>query len=52
MRLLACLAGAALTAAAGPAFAQSRAVRTTIPITRAFERGLAAGTRDSSGHPT
>ncbi len=43
----------ALTAA-GPLAAQypERAVRRTIPITRAFERGLAAGTRDSSGLPT
>ena len=28
-----------------------RGVRGTIPITRAFERGLAAGTRDSTGRP-
>ena len=60
MRLPAFLAVAALTAVAVPAFAQAarpaphpaRAIRTTIPITRAFERGLAAGTRDSSGRPT
>ena len=60
MRLPAFLAAAALTAVAVPAFAQAarpaphpaRAIRTTIPITRAFERGLAAGTRDSSGRPT
>jgi len=47
------LALVALTAAA-PLAAQwpERAVRRTIPITRAFERGLAAGTRDSSGRPT
>lgn len=29
----------------------ARAIRRTIPITRTFERGLAAGTRDSSGNP-
>lgn len=60
MRLPAFLAVAALTVVAVPAFAQAagpaprpaRAIRTTIPITRAFERGLAAGTRDSSGRPT
>ena len=30
----------------------ARAVRRTIPITRAFEHGLRAGTRDSTGRPT
>jgi hypothetical protein len=29
----------------------ARAIRRTIPITRSFERGLAAGTRDSTGRP-
>src|SRR5262245_18783624 len=29
----------------------SRSIRRTIPIHRSFERGLAAGTRDSTGHP-
>jgi hypothetical protein len=64
MRFLAWLTGAALMAGASPLPAQTaspaartmatpvRAVRTTIPITRAFERGLKAGTRDSSGRPT
>jgi hypothetical protein len=28
-----------------------RAIRRTIPLNQSFERGLAAGTRDSSGHP-
>jgi hypothetical protein len=43
---------AALTVAA-PLAAQlpERAVRRTIPITRSFQRGLEAGTRDSSGTP-
>jgi hypothetical protein len=43
---------AALTLAA-PLTAQlpERAVRRTIPVTRAFQRGLAAGTRDSTGRP-
>ena len=31
--------------------AQERAIRRTVPITRAFERGLSAGVRDSSGQP-
>jgi hypothetical protein len=59
MRIRVCLAGALAVASAAPALAQApaarapaRAVRTTIPITRAFARGLAAGTRDSSGRPT
>ncbi|MEZ4413994.1 MAG: M1 family metallopeptidase [Gemmatimonadales bacterium] len=39
--------------AAGPLAAQlpERAVRRTIPITNAFQRGLQAGTRDSTGRP-
>ncbi|MEO8139139.1 MAG: M1 family metallopeptidase [Gemmatimonadota bacterium] len=43
----------ALLLAATPLAAQlpERAVRRTIPITRAFARGLAAGTRDSTGRP-
>jgi len=43
---------AALTLAA-PLAAQipERAVRRTIPITRSFQRGLAAGTRDLTGRP-
>ncbi|HRZ10522.1 MAG TPA: M1 family peptidase, partial [Gemmatimonadales bacterium] len=43
---------AALTVAA-PLAAQlpQRAVRRTIPITRSFQRGLEAGTRDSTGRP-
>jgi len=43
---------AALTLAA-PLAAQlpERGVRRTIPITRAFQRGLEAGTRDSTGNP-
>lgn len=59
MRIRVCLAGVLAVASAAPALAQApaarapaRAVRTTIPITRAFARGLAAGTRDSSGRPT
>ena len=28
-----------------------RAVRRTVPITRSFEAGLKAGTRDSTGRP-
>ena len=59
MRIRACLAGALALASAAPALAQApavrapaRAIRTTIPITRSFARGLAAGTRDSSGRPT
>ncbi len=42
-----------LALAAAPLAAQlpERAVRRTIPITRAFARGLAAGTRDSTGRP-
>jgi len=42
----------ALTTAA-PLLAQApeRAVRRTIPITRSFARGLASGTRDSTGRP-
>ena len=59
MRIRACLVSVLALASAAPAFAQApaarapaRAVRTTIPITRAFARGLAAGTRDSSGRPT
>lgn len=60
MRVVARVVGLLLLAAAAPAAGQvnvqgsggsRRAIRTTIPITRSFERGLAAGTRDSSGHP-
>ncbi|HEU5359102.1 MAG TPA: M1 family metallopeptidase [Gemmatimonadales bacterium] len=42
-----------LAAASAPAAAQqpARAVRRTIPITRAFEAGLASGARDSLGTP-
>ncbi len=43
----------ALLLAGAPLAAQlpERAVRRTIPITRAFRRGLLAGTRDSTGRP-
>ncbi len=43
---------AALTVAA-PLAAQlpQRAVRRTVPVTRSFQRGLEAGTRDSTGRP-
>jgi peptidase M1-like protein len=60
MRVVAPLTGLLAMALATTATAQvrvqasgaaRRAIRTTIPITRSFERGLAAGTRDSSGHP-
>ncbi len=43
---------AAPVAAAAQSRPPARAVRRTIPITRAFEQGLRAGTRDSSGRPT
>ena len=59
MGIRVCLVGALALASAAPASAQTpaarapaRAIRTTIPITRTFARGLAAGTRDSSGRPT
>ncbi len=47
------LAAALLLLVAAPVSAQlpERAVRRTIPISRAFGRALAAGTRDSTGHP-
>jgi hypothetical protein len=47
------LAFGLLLLAAAPLAAQlpERAVRRTIPITRAFARGLAAGSRDSTGRP-
>lgn len=51
MRLVAMGAMGALGATALVAQEPPRAIRRTIPITRAFERGLAAGTRDSSGLP-
>ncbi|MBP2648515.1 MAG: hypothetical protein H6Q77_2139 [Gemmatimonadetes bacterium] len=43
-----------LLAAALPLAAQQeppRAIRRTVPITRSFENGLKAGTRDSTGRP-
>ena len=40
-----------LFAATLAAQTSDRAIRRTIPITRSFERGLAAGTRDSTGRP-
>src|SRR5512141_388252 len=64
MRIRACVVGVLALASAAPVRAQApaarapaarapaRAIRTTIPITRAFARGFAAGTRDSSGRPT
>jgi Peptidase family M1 domain len=48
MLLAALLLGAGAEAAGQT---PARAVRRTIPITRTFERGLAAGTRDSTGRP-
>lgn len=47
------LAAAALLLLAAPVSAQrpERAVRRTIPISRGIERGLIAGTRDSTGRP-
>ncbi len=49
-----CLWLITLGAAVAPLAAQlpERAVRRTIPLSRAFEAALAAGTRDSSGRPT
>lgn len=52
VRSLVALAAAALAVApALEAQAPPRAVRRTIPITRAFQNGLRAGTRDSLGTP-
>jgi len=47
---LRCLAFAVIAPALA-AQVPDRAIRRTIPITRSFERGLAAGTRDSTGAP-
>ena len=44
---LLCLAAAPLAAQQEP----PRAIRRTVPITRSFEAGLKAGTRDSTGRP-
>jgi hypothetical protein len=51
IRLLLTGALAVLIPAAVRAQRPARAIRWTIPITRAFEAGLAAGTRDSLGTP-
>jgi len=48
-RTLLALAVALVAAPQLPAQAPARAIRRTIPITRSFQRGLALGTRDSSG---
>ena len=52
MRAVAALSVLSLIALPLAAQSPGRAIRRTIPITRSFQRALAAGTRDSSGSPT
>ena len=51
MRIPALLLATLTVAAPLTAQVPERAIRRTIPITNAFQRGLEAGTRDSTGRP-